>query len=204
MKQEFSNIKENSRIIIHASNEKGDIEFEANIIKHLKSNISTIQFENDNQQLNFSNVTIQVIFINEEGIPFIWTKCTIIYFKGQYLLQVNADGGLRYNRRGSFRVGVSKSAKLLIKGKAKEEVTVKDISLTGFAITDRKNTLKLPLGTHTTLIYEDEGYELRLDGNVVREEILEDYIIYGFVITKTCKELSEYVNTKQRKKRNNN
>lgn len=202
MKLEFSKIKENSRIIIHTNKEKENLEFEAVVIKHLKDNIATIQINNVTQALKFKNVNVQVIFVNVNGIPYIWTQCTIIFLKGQYLLQVNANGGLRYNRRGSFRVGVSKHATLTIKGKGREEVTVKDISLTGFAITDRTKSIQLPLGTQTTLVYEDEGYQLKIDGNVVRKEEAEDYIIYGFIITKPCQELSEYVNSKQRKKRN--
>ena len=81
------------------------------------------------------------------------------------------------------------------------EVVVRDVSLTGFSLTDRKKELELTQGTHGLLRYEDIGHQLEIEGNVVRIEETEEYIIYGFVITKSCRDLSSYVNIKQRQKR---
>ena len=174
----------------------------ASIARHLKDNIALITLDNTSGQvLKFDNVNINVIYTNAEGIPYIWMNATIVYYQGQYLLQVKADGGRRHNRRNSFRVGVSHYAKLRITGHGEKEVVVRDVSLTGFSITDRKKELNLEQGTHALLRYEDVGHELELEGNVVRIEETEDYIIYGFVITKSCSDLSSYVNMKQRQKR---
>lgn len=178
------------------------MEMDAVIVKHLKDNIAIITLDNNtNQILKFDNIVINVVYTNEEGIPYIWLNSTIVYYQGQYLLQVKADGGRRHNRRSCFRVGVSHYAKLRAAGHGEVEVVVRDISLTGFAITDRKKSLNLAAGTHAMLHYEDIGHVLELEGNVVRIEETEEYIIYGFVITKSCKDLSSYVNTKQRQKR---
>ena len=202
MKQEFSEIEVGSRILLNLSSGNKSMEMGATIARHLKSNIALITLDtNSGQILKFDNVTINVIYTNTEGIPYIWLNCTIVYYQGQYLLQVKADGGRRHNRRNSFRVGVSHYAKLRITGHGEVEVVVRDVSLTGFSITDRKKELGLTQGTHGLLRYEDIGHELELEGNVVRIEETEDFIIYGFVITKSCRDLSSYVNTKQRQKR---
>lgn len=202
MKQEFSLIETGSRILLNLSAGSNSMEMGATIVKHLKDNIALISLDTNNGQiLKFDNININVIYTNAEGIPYIWLNSTIVYYQGQYLLQVRTEGGRRHNRRNSFRVGVSHYAKMRISGHGEMEVIVRDISLTGFSITDRKKELNLSSGTHATLRYEDIGHELELEGNVVRIVEEEDYIIYGFVITKSCRDLSSYVNMKQRQKR---
>ena len=202
MKKEFSEIEVGSRLLLNLSSGNKSMEMGAAIVKHLKDNIALISLDNSSGQiLKFDNININVVYTNEEGIPYIWVNSTIVYYQGQYLLQVKADGGRRHNRRNSFRVGVSHYAKLRRPGHGEVEVVVRDISLTGFSITDRKKDLNMPMGTHVLLRYEDIGHELELEGNVVRIEEVDDYIIYGFVLTKSSRDLSSYVNLKQRQKR---
>lgn len=202
MRQEFNEIEAGSRILLSLSSGNKSMEMGATIVRHLKDNIALISLDNSNGQvLKFDNVNINIIYTNTEGIPYIWMNSTVVYYQGQYLLQVKADGGRRHNRRNSFRVGVSHYAKLRVTGHGEVEVVVRDVSLTGFSITDRKKELNLSQGTHALLRYEDIGHELELEGNVVRIEETEDYIIYGFVITKSSRDLSSYVNMKQRQKR---
>lgn len=202
LKKEFSEIEPGSRILLSLSSGNKSMEMGATISKHLKDNIALISLDNSSGQvLKFDNVNINIIYTNDEGIPYIWLNSTVVYYQGQYLLQVKADGGRRHNRRNSFRVGVSHYAKLRMAGHGELEVIVRDVSLTGFSITDRKKELGLSQGTHALLRYEDMGHQLELEGNVVRIEETEDYIIYGFVITKSCRDLSSYVNLKQRQKR---
>lgn len=202
MRQEFNEIEVGSRILLNLSSGNKSMEMGATIARHLKDNIALITLDNSSGQvLKFDNVVINVIYTNAEGIPYIWMNSTIVYYQGQYLLQVKAEGGRRHNRRSSFRVGVSHYAKLRVTGHGEVEVVVRDVSLTGFSITDRKKELGLSQGTHALLRYEDIGHELELEGNVVRIEETEEYVIYGFVITKSCRDLSSYVNLKQRQKR---
>lgn len=202
MKKEFSEIEPGSRILLNLSSGNKSMEMGASISRHLKDNIALITLDNSSGQvLKFDNITINVIYTSDEGIPYIWLNSTIVYYQGQYLLQVKADGGRRHNRRSSFRVGVSHYAKLRRPGHGEVEVVVRDISLTGFSITDRKKELNMTQGMHVLLRYEDIGHELELEGNVVRIEETDEYIIYGFVLTKSSRDLSSYVNTKQRQKR---
>ncbi len=202
MKKEFSEIEIGSPILLNLSVGNKSMEMGATIVRHLKDNIALITLDhNSGQVIKFDNVIINVVYTSAEGYPYMWMNSTIVYYQGQYLLQVKADGGRRHNRRNSFRVGVSHYAKLRRPGHGEEEVIVRDISLTGFSITDRKKELNMPQGMHATLRYEDIGHILELEGNVVRIEETEEYIIYGFVLTKSCKDLSSYVNTKQRQRR---
>lgn len=202
MKKEFSEIEVGSRILLNLSSGNKSMEMGATITRHLKDNIALITLDNNSGQiLKFDNIKINVVYTNDEGIPYIWLNSTVVYYQGQYLLQVKADGGRRHNRRSSFRVGVSHYARLRRPGHGEVDVVVRDISLTGFSITDRKKELNMTMGMHVLLRYEDIGHELDLEGNVVRIEEEDDYIVYGFVLTKSSRDLSSYVNTKQRQKR---
>ena len=202
MRKEFSEIEVGSRLLLNLTNGNKSMEMGATLTRHLKPNIALIELDNTaGQILKFDNITINVVYTNAEGIPYMWMNSTIVYYQGQYLMQVKADGGRRYNRRSSYRVGVSHYAKLRISGHGEMEVVVRDVSLTGFSITDRRKELPLQSGTHALLRYEDIGHILELEGNVVRIEETEDYIVYGFVITRSCNDLSSYVNMKQRQKR---
>ena len=78
---------------------------------------------------------------------------------------------------------------------------VRDLSLTGFSISDRKKELALDIGSELSVSFEDLGHVLNLTGRVVRIEEQEDVNIYGFEICNLCKDLSSYLSVKQRQKR---
>ena len=203
MKKEFKEIASGSRILLNINSGNKNTELGATIVRHLKENIALIALDSNSDQVyKFDNVTINVVYTNPHGVPYIWMNSTVICYQGQYLLQVRANGGNPYKRRNSYRVGVAQYAKLTISGHGIKEAIIRDISLTGFSITDYQKDLPLEQGTRCTLHYEDIGHTLDLEGNVVRIEETDDYNLYGFVITKSCKELSSYVNMKQRQKRN--
>ena len=139
MKQEFNEIEAGSRILLNLSSGNKSMEMGATIARHLKDNIALITLDNSSGQvLKFDNVNINVIYTNSEGIPYIWMNSTIVYYQGQYLLQVKPEGGRRHNRRNSFRVGVSHYAKLRITGHGEVEVVVRDVVLLAF----RSQTVK--------------------------------------------------------------
>ena len=202
MKVEFPELEPGSRLVLHISNASNSMEMGASIVRHLKDYIALIELDHSTgRTLTFENVNINVIYTNTEGIPYIWLGSTIVTYQGKYLLQVKSDGGRRYNRRSSFRVGVSHGARLRVSGHGETDTMVRDISLSGFSITDRRKELNLSSGAHASIRFEDMGQQLELEGNVIRIEETDDYTIYGFVITKSCRDLSTYVMLKQRQKR---
>ena len=202
MKTEFSELEIDSRLLLVLSNGTNSMEMGVTLTRHLKPNIALITLDNNTKQvLKFDNININVIYTNAEGIPYIWLNAAVVYYQGQYLLQVKPDGGRRHNRRSSFRVGVSHPARLRTIGHGEMSVIVRDVSLSGFSITDRKKELPLTMGSSAKVYFEDIGHILELDGNVVRIEEDDDFIVYGFVITRSSRDLSSYVNIKQRKKR---
>lgn len=197
----LAELEEGSKLIILASNEDGKIEFNANLVKYVKEDIALITIDIDRTKpLDFSNVHIEIEFVPDEGMPYIWRKAKVHTVKSQYVLQVVGEA-VRNNRRGCFRVGVSKTARLRMKGKGDREVIVRDVSLSGFGLTDRKKELNLRMGDEGIIIFEDLGHSLNLAGKVVRVDEQEEYTLYGFSITNMCKDLSSYISAKQRQNR---
>ena len=93
-------------------------------------------------------------------------------------------------------------AQMKMSGNGAKHVLVKDISLSGFAIADRKKELELSKGTLLSIYFEDAGCVIDLTGKLVRIEEREDMIIYGFQTINLCHDLSNYLNIKQRRNRN--
>ena len=203
MKQEFSKLEVGCQLILNI--ERSKAELTSRIVKHLRHNIVLISIDNPSKTIDLNNTIVNVLYSNGNNNLFMWTDATIVCYKGYYLLQVHTDYGEGYNRRKSFRVEFSHAAKLMVPGHGSYEVVVKDISLTGFAIIDELGLLELKPGASVHLKYEDSGYALNLDGNVVRTRLTkEQFTLYGFVITRPCRDLQSYVQTKQRQQRYKN
>lgn len=194
----LAEIEENTRIVFHIHHGEQQMDLGGVLKKHIQENIAMIELDySGSQRLVFDNVTIDMELPQENGIPLIWRNVKIVNHKIAYVMQATVDG-VRNNRRNSFRVSVGKQAWFSMAGRQSQYVTVKDVSISGFSISDRKKELKLMKGNQLSLSFEDLGYRLELAGRVVRIEEREDMIVYGMVITNICNDLSSYVNIKQR------
>ena len=199
MSIKFTEIEEHEpvRLLIH----KGDNHFALGAIvkKHLNEQFTLIGLDySGSQTLVFDNVAVDVEYFQAEDVPLVWRNVRIISQKNAYVLQVLGEP-IRHNRRDSFRLSVAKLAWLKMPGFKPRQIMIKDVSLSGFAITDQKKELDLAVGDQLSVSFEDWGYQLDLDGRVVRIEEREDMTIYGLTIRNLCKDLSPYINNKQQK-----
>lgn len=198
----LSELEEGSNIILKISDKSTDRNIEMNgiIKKSLKENIALISLDYDTEKvLNFNNVLVDIEYHPESDLPLIWHNVKIINYQSEYILQTPADGTC-HNRRECFRVGISVPAKIDIVGGGSKNAVIRDISLSGFAITDRKKELILQKGDKVTTSLADLGFVLGLAGQVVRVEEHEDMLIYGLEICNLCKDLPTYISAKQRNK----
>ena len=194
----LSELEENTRIVFHIHHGEQQMDLGGVLKKHLQENIALISLDyQGSQRLVFENVTIDMEFPQDNGVPLIWRNVKIVNHKVAYIMQVSVDG-VRNNRRNSFRISVGKQGWFSMKGRESRYVTVKDVSASGFSISDRKRELKLMKGDQLSVSFEDLGYRLDLVGKVVRIEEREDMIVYGMVIINICNDLSTYINIKQR------
>lgn len=195
----LSEIPEGERFVLHITNGELSLDLYGILKKHLKENIALITILH-NQRLVFENVHVDIEATGEESIPIMWRNIKIVSYKNDYIMQAPTDG-VKHNRRGCFRVAVALVAQMRMGGNGARHVTVKDISLTGFAIADKKKELDLAKGTLLSIYFEDLGCVIDLTGKMVRIEEREDMIIYGFETINLCHDLSNYLNLKQRRNR---
>lgn len=195
----LAEITEGERFVLHISNEGHSLDLYGIIKKHLKENIALITILHE-QRLAFENVHVDAEGMGEESIPIMWRNVKIVSYKGDYIMQAPSDG-VKHNRRGCFRVPIAMVAQMKSGGNGAKHVLVKDISLSGFSIADRKKELELSKGNILSIFFEDSGCVIDLTGKLVRIEEREDMMIYGFQTINLCRDLSNYLNIKQRRNR---
>lgn len=202
MKYNFSDIKEGCPIVLMLHSGSVHMKMDAVIDRLIRDDIAFITLQTTTTQiLKFDDIDIEVIYTSSDGYPYMWHKAQIVYFKGNYVLQVKGDG-TRHNRRCTYRVAVSKTARLYTLDEQIHRIIVKDVSLNGFGITDRNRDLNFTPGTVATLMFEDLGFFIDLQGVVIRIEEHDDYVVYGFTIQRSCKDLPNYITTKQGQRHN--
>ena len=201
MGHKFTEVEENSPIVLSIRSNDKHMELGAIVKKHLGKNLTLITLNyGGGKRLVFDNVQIDVLYCASDSIPILWHNAKVINHKDNYLLQIVTDG-TRSNRRNSFRVSVATLGWMNQVGKPPKQVMIKDVSMTGFAITDRRKELKLERGDRISISFDDLIFSLKLDGKLVRIEEHDDYVVYGFVILNVCNDLTTYINQKQRKNR---
>ncbi|MBQ8039133.1 MAG: PilZ domain-containing protein [Lachnospiraceae bacterium] len=194
----LSDLIEGSAITLKISNKVKTIEMHASLLRALREDLAIIELDfQSNQRLNFDNVHIEMESQTEDGTPYKWNNVKIGFFEKQYILRTEG-AGTRFNRREYFRVGVSKRALMRMVGRGQKEVILRDVSMTGFAITDQRKELDLLPGDELSVHFEDLGHVLDLVGRVVRVQEEEDVVVYGLRIINLCKDLSSYISMKQR------
>ena len=203
MKYSFSDIKDGSPIIIMMHSGSVHSKLQGNIINLIRDDIATISLETPTSHiLKFDHIDLEFVYIAEEGTPYIWKKVKIVYFKNNYVLQVKGDG-TKYNRRMTYRVNISEIAQLRKADDSIYSVNVKDVSLTGFSILDKKRELRLSKEDGVSIQFIDINHTIDLYGTVMRIEEKDDGIIYGFMIRRSCRDLPSYITTKLGNRRNN-
>ncbi|MBQ9764773.1 MAG: PilZ domain-containing protein [Lachnospiraceae bacterium] len=194
----LTKLVEGEHVSLHVSNKTSNLTLKASVTKPLNENTILVNIEDyDDRRLIFDNVQVDLEYYHENDAPTIWYNVKIASYRNAYIVQTPSEG-TRNNRRNSFRVPVATTSQLRVAGRGTQYVMVKDISLSGFAISDRKRELNLEYGEDVFLFFDDLGYVLELQGRVTRIEVRDDMIIYGFAICNLCNDLSAYVNAKQR------
>lgn len=201
MAYNFQDIEVNSPIILNIYLGDKHMELGAVVQKHLAQKLTLITLDyTGEKRLNFDNVQIDVQHQSGDKVPILWHSARILFYKNSYLLQVLTPG-VRSNRRNSYRIPVGILCWLNMDGKKPMQTIIKDVSMTGFAVTDRKKELHLTSGDRASITFEDITFKIHLEGKVVRIEKHDDYIVYGFIIINICNDLTTYINMKQRRNR---
>jgi len=203
MKFNFSDIEDGSPIILMLHNGSVHMKLDATVINLIREDIAIITLETSvTQVLRFDNIEINVVYVSDEGTPYMWKKAKIVHFKNNYILEVKGEG-VRYNRRYTYRVNVNRVAQVRTADDDEFRVNLKDVSLTGFSLADKKNELHLEIDDGVSIYFEDMNHIIDLYGTVMRIEKRDDYYIYGLRIKRSCRDLPSYITAKLGDKRSN-
>lgn len=210
MGQRINELSIGQELTMILTTQSSNIRIPISITNFINEDIATIKLHTENtpihtvaqkQVLNFSNVNIKIEYSSEEGLPYMWSIAKVVYYKNHYVLQVKGES-TKFNRRQSFRVGISHVGKFEPHGGPSADVMIRDISLSGFSVTDRKKAVFLSPGVHCKIKLKDLDYDITCFGRLVRQEERSDGgIIYGFAMTDCSKDLGAYINEKQRQHR---
>lgn len=203
MKYNFSDIEDGSPIILMLHNGSVHMKLDATIINLIREDIAIITLETSvTQVLRFDNIEINVVYVSEEDTPYMWKKAKIVHFKNNYILEVKGEG-TRYNRRYTYRVTVNRLAQVRTAEDNEFRISIKDVSLNGFSLADKKNELHLKMDDGVSIYFEDMNHVIDLYGTVMRIEKRDDYYIYGLRIKRSCRDLPSYITAKLGDKRSN-
>ena len=192
----FTDIPLETPIILNIYNNDKHLTLDATIVRFLDKHLAVININYPGERvLNFDKVQLDIEYAKYQASPYVFRNCKIVYHSGNYILQVLSEG-IKINRRDSYRVPIGRSANSNIPGH--NIVIVRDISHSGFALTDRNKNFNLAMGPHVSIAFEEWGYKIALEGKVVRIEEREDFMVYGIKTTSFCKALPEYISMKQR------
>lgn len=199
----LSELEEGSKLSLRIISSEKRVNIDTILKKHVRDNIALITLICDSdQKINFDNLRTDIEFTPSGDAPLVWHNVKVVKYKNDdYAIQVFSEG-VKHNRRGSFRIGISTPAKVKNPSPGMpSQVMVRDISLTGFSVTDRKGELSLAIGDILSVYWEDFGHFLDLTGRVVRTDVQDNIQIYGFELCNICRDLSSYINKKQRQKK---
>ena len=198
----LSLIESGNPVSLRISANGKNLRLDAVVIRNVEENTIIVQLQDEfKKKLNFNNVKTDLEFYPDGNIPIKWYEVQVVSTNDGYLVRAPKDG-TRMNRRSTFRVGISATATLKTSfPNCPNKVTIRDISLTGFSITDRKRELPFVVGNKIAIEWKDFGHELDLVGRLIRIEDRDDATIFGFEICNICKDLSSYISTKQLQQR---
>lgn len=198
----LTELEEGSQVILHISDsDNNTMDMNGVIKRFVKDNVVLLDIEYEaDKTLSFENVQVDMEYSFEGVMPIFWRGVKIIKYKTEYVMQAPTEGQ-RHNRRDSFRVGVGAYAQFRREGHGTQQIILRDISVSGFSITDKSKELGFEIGEKVFVKFNDLGFMFDLHGRVVRSEEHEHMTIYGLELCNLCKGLSTYVNAKQRLKK---
>lgn len=200
----FEDCQQGDRISITLKSGGKKLNFESTIINIVDGCLVVEPFLMNNAILDFPmNVEIEMLVIPSKGdVPFLWQRVyvsrKVYHEKNVHIIQSKLPG-IKMNRRGNYRLFVGAFAKITDLGDKPINITLKDVSNSGFAVITDKS-LDIPLHTKFTVEYLDNAMQkyFELSGRPIRKmEIEREQVVYGCILDKRYPELEGYITQKQ-------
>lgn len=165
--------------------------------------INPLVYENKILDLSGEGISITVFANDEEEIPLQFRGCTAKLIRGKekrYCAIACNNVGKRVNRRGTFRIYIGEKGIVEIPGRSERmEVTVRDLSLMGFAFVTDKSHWEEGVSSLCLEFAGRYGDRIRIQGSLIHAtEVENNLLIIGCQIIRCANDLSDYITQKQR------
>lgn len=200
----ITEIDTNNEIEIEASVKTEKLKLKTKVSKILPNGICIEPVRYKDKLLSFEGVPISIWLYREEEKPILWKQCVItnIAFKNKtYQFVMCKQDGIQFNRRGAYRVYIGERGEAQIgAGTVPVDVTVKDVSETGFSIvTDNKFPSIDLLRVRLTFTDDWTDSVISLWGTAVRHEDIENNrVVIGCQMSDAPSNVLRFINRKQR------
>lgn len=191
-------------IEIEASVKTEKLKFKTHVSKVLPNGICIEPIRYQDKLVSFEGIPISIWLYREDEKPVLWKQCVItnISFKSTtYQFVMCKQEGIQFNRRGAYRVYIGERGEAQVgAGTVPVDVTVKDVSETGFSIvTDNKFPNVDMLRVRLTFTDDWTDSVLSLWGTIVRHVELENNrVLIGCQMSDTPSNVVRFINRKQR------
>lgn len=204
----FEDLNEGDLVSLTAGEGKNKMTFQSKIIKIIDNSIVIDPILVDNILLKFpANIPVEMMVIQPQATPIFWQKVAVnvkIYHEKNVHVITSKLPGVKLNRRSCFRVPIGASVKMNGGPKENMNVTLKDISSSGFAVMTDKD-IKLEMHKKISVEYMDNSLKkfFELSGRPIRTAEINNYNVYGCILDGRYSELDSYLNQKQMENRPN-
>lgn len=206
----FEDCQAGDMVCLTLKSEEKKLNLNSKIINVVDNCLVVEPFKMNDAIIDFPpKLDIEMLVIPGEGqVPYMWQKVTValkLYHDENAHIIKSKLPGVRMNRRANFRLFVGGSAKLQNFGPHPVNITLKDVSNSGFAIIV-DDTTQIPLHTKITVEFVDNSMQkyFELSGRPIRKvEMEKKQVLYGCILDKRYSELENYINQKQMASRPN-
>lgn len=206
MGMNLGELQENEKLHIEVALQNGRLEYDVEILLVEQGIVFIEPIRYNNQIINFMkpDINITAIYARDDKKPVEWRGCVMksLEYKGKkYHAIACKNMGIEVNRRGCVRIFVGENGIAHMSPPVGAiQVTVKDVSATGFSYTASIGK-EAKMGETVKLVFEDHIHynKFELYGTLVRiVEIDENRIQFGCALAKPDNKLEEYIALRQR------
>jgi c-di-GMP-binding flagellar brake protein YcgR len=199
----ISDISKGADITVIASFQDKKIVFESTVMLSSGNILLIPPIKHNNKTIGFNhNFMIDVHYVEDGKLyRFPDVELSLVRYGHTLFHKITTDhDGTIYNRRGDYRLYIGQDMHAIINradGPVDIKVTLKDISLSGFAFISKE---ELDVGRTVRLKFVDDRFRLNLPAKIIRMDFNEhlNSTLYGCKISESFPALGQYLIQKQR------
>ena len=204
----FSDTNVGDKVLLTVNSGDNQMVFETTILNIVDNCLVVEPIIHEGAMLQFPySVVIEMLVIHPDSTPLYWKRVFVdikVYHEMNcHVIKTNLPG-IKFNRRNNFRVYIGMNAKMSGEFDKTLNVTLKDVSNSGFAVLINKGT-QIELHKKINIEFTDNSLKkfIELSGRPIRTLETDSHNLYGCILDKRYPELESYISQKQMENRPN-